>query len=105
MVLTDEDSGEESVISINNLPGSQLRAPAEINVPNEEIENSSSDSEDNIPLSELARKYRTKTTKKKKKTHHWVKEDLPKSQLNTFEDAPAESISKSPLEWFSIFFL
>ncbi|KAF2891796.1 hypothetical protein ILUMI_14377 [Ignelater luminosus] len=28
--LTDEDSGEEEMLPINNLPGSQLQAPAEI---------------------------------------------------------------------------
>lgn len=27
--LNDEDSGEEEQLNINNLPGSQLRAPAE----------------------------------------------------------------------------
>ncbi|KAK9753556.1 hypothetical protein QE152_g1905 [Popillia japonica] len=42
--LTDEDSGDEDIMSINNLPGSQLLAEAEIN------NFTSDDEDDNIPL-------------------------------------------------------
>ncbi|CAH1986957.1 unnamed protein product [Acanthoscelides obtectus] len=44
---TDEDSGDEDTVSPDNLPSSQLRAPAEISLP---LEDSDSD-DDNLPLS------------------------------------------------------
>lgn len=63
---TDEDSGEEDSVNINNLPGNQLTAEAEV-IESEAAENSdstasqnepdeSTDSEDNIPLSRLVKK-------------------------------------------------
>ncbi|RZB40499.1 hypothetical protein BDFB_014296, partial [Asbolus verrucosus] len=48
-VLTDEDSGEENILSINNLPGSQLQAPAELTYNNDDNDYSS---DDNIALTE-----------------------------------------------------
>ncbi|XP_067633822.1 piggyBac transposable element-derived protein 3-like [Eurosta solidaginis] len=50
--LTDEDSGDEEIVTLSNLPGTQLRAPAE-------IECMSSDSDDDdVPLSFLAKRGR-----------------------------------------------
>lgn len=46
---TDEDSGDEEFVDLNNLPGSQLRAPVEIIGPNNS--NSETDSDDDVPLS------------------------------------------------------
>ncbi|XP_036327532.1 uncharacterized protein LOC118740145 [Rhagoletis pomonella] len=51
--ITDEDSGDEEIVTLNNLPGSQLRASAE-------IEYMSSDSDDDdVPLCSLAKRSRT----------------------------------------------
>ncbi|KAG7313278.1 hypothetical protein JYU34_000382 [Plutella xylostella] len=51
--ITDEDSGDENQVLLDNLPGSQLRAQAEIH-------SGSSDSleEDNLPLHELSKRQR-----------------------------------------------
>lgn len=51
--VTDEDSDNEEYVTLNNLPGSQLRAPTE-------IEYMSADSDDDdVPLSSFAKKSRT----------------------------------------------
>lgn len=51
--ITDEDSGDEDNVYPNNLPGSQLRAPAEINLTQQEDEDTGFDAEDHIPLAQL----------------------------------------------------
>ncbi|KAI4463212.1 ef-hand calcium-binding domain containing protein [Holotrichia oblita] len=51
---TDEDSGEEDDVTIDNLPGSQLNAPV-VAVYNQK-EDDSFDSEDDVPLSHFAKK-------------------------------------------------
>ncbi|XP_061723595.1 piggyBac transposable element-derived protein 3-like [Cydia pomonella] len=56
--VTDEDSGDEEFLSLHNLPGSQLRAPAEA-IYSSYSENE--DSEDDLSLSTLAKKMRTTT--------------------------------------------
>lgn len=101
--ITDNDSGEEDHVSVNNLPGSQLQASAEINFTDRGTF-SSSDSEDNISLAELAKKYKRKIRPtKKKKTYQWVKEDLTPNTPEIFDNDVADEI-KPPLEWFSDFF-
>ncbi|KAK9727759.1 hypothetical protein QE152_g19050 [Popillia japonica] len=52
---TDGDSGDEELVDMNNLPGSQLRAPVEIIDSNETNENSDSDTDpdEDVPLSVL----------------------------------------------------
>ncbi|KAF2888807.1 hypothetical protein ILUMI_17367 [Ignelater luminosus] len=70
--LTDEDSGEEETLSSNNLPGSQLQAPAEIIF--QDDANHDFSSEDDVPLSELRKSLAFKprnVVKKKQKNHHW----------------------------------
>ncbi|KAF2883764.1 hypothetical protein ILUMI_22409 [Ignelater luminosus] len=51
---TDEDSGDEDLVQISNLPGSQLRAEAITNLTRSTISDSSKD-EDDIPLSHFAK--------------------------------------------------
>lgn len=50
--VTDEDSGDENVVDINNLPGLQLRAPAEINL-NQRVDDSDFSSDDDLPIAKL----------------------------------------------------
>nr|CAH7764628.1 unnamed protein product [Callosobruchus chinensis] len=53
--VTDEDSGEEDNVVINNLPGLQLRTLTEVVLQN--TENASDfDSEDELPLSRFLRR-------------------------------------------------
>ncbi|KAK9702541.1 Transposase IS4 [Popillia japonica] len=72
--ITDEDSGEEDEVCIDNLPGSQLRVRAELNFDEptrQENTEDSSDEEDNFPLSHFV-------PLKKLKTFNWVLgQDLP----------------------------
>ncbi|KAF2886820.1 hypothetical protein ILUMI_19353 [Ignelater luminosus] len=49
-IVTDEDSGEEDNVVIQNLPGAQLRADAEDYTSSDE-ESNGYESEDNLPLS------------------------------------------------------
>lgn len=77
--ITDEDSGDEDVVRIENLPGSQLRAPAEIKLVVRQTEDYFS-SDDDLPLSHFATSNVTekvnKKATKKKKVYNWVKQDI-----------------------------
>lgn len=80
-----------------------MQASAEINITHNDTI-SSSDSEDNISLAELAQKYKSKRRPtKKKKTYQWVKEDLTPNTPNIFENNVA-NVTKTPLEWFLDFY-
>lgn len=76
---TDEDSGEEDSTNLNNLPGTQLQAPAEINLRNidDQDPNQTSDddfsSDDEIPLSVLrTKKARAEKIKTKRNNYKWT---------------------------------
>lgn len=103
--LTDEDSGDEDYLQIDNLPASQLRAPAEVVFEGRNAEHTSSDdSDDDLPLSELAKKQNLRKRKaKKQKRYNWVKEDLEFS-VTDFEGPPFSMESENPLELFFKFF-
>lgn len=100
--ITDEDSGEEDNVCIDNLPGSQLRVPAELNfdVPppgNQELQEVSSDDEDNLPLSHFV-------PLKKIKKFNWVLgQDHPNSTLGWNEPHTVEN-NMNPVELFGLFF-
>lgn len=68
--ITDEDSGDEETVNMNNLPGSQLRAEVQVSFEDctqtPELETDSWDSEDDLPLSVI----RTKEISAKKKEAH-----------------------------------
>ncbi|ENN82060.1 hypothetical protein D910_11880 [Dendroctonus ponderosae] len=51
--ITDEDSGDENVVGLNNLPASQIQVPAEINVMPKPYNDDDFSSEDELPLSRL----------------------------------------------------
>ncbi|KAK4876658.1 hypothetical protein RN001_009164 [Aquatica leii] len=62
--ITDEDSGDENDVVLNNLPGCQLRANAEVRIDrnqedvmaNPDEVNQESESEDDLPLSTFVKK-------------------------------------------------
>lgn len=98
--VTDEDSGEDDSVSIDNLPGRQLRAQAEINCkdpPHQEDEEESSDEEDDIPLSNFV-------PLKKLKTFHWtLGKDLPETSTS-WNQPPTVENQMNPMELFGLFF-
>lgn len=85
---TDEDSGEEDFLTLNNLPGSHLRAEAEVfydnGTPTDNGECSKEDiqweSEDDLPISTFLSKKRSskcfQSSKTKKLPIKWLNNDL-----------------------------
>ncbi|XP_044763683.1 piggyBac transposable element-derived protein 3-like [Coccinella septempunctata] len=92
--LTDEDSGEENLVSIDNLPGSQLLAEAKLKA----INSDSDDEEDNIPL-----KFLQISSKKYQKNREWQNVDLTTETVEWAEMTSAVNNS-TPLELFEYFF-
>ncbi|KAK9720494.1 hypothetical protein QE152_g22033 [Popillia japonica] len=108
---TDEDSGEEDSTNLNNLPGTQLQAPAEINLRNidDQDPNQTSDddfsSDDEIPLSVLrTKKARAEKIKTKRKNYKWTGTDLEPDNTIFSGQTDEQDNRKSPLELFSLFF-
>lgn len=98
---TDEDSGNEENVDINNLPGSQLLVEAEINRSILE-EDEEWYEDDLIPLSQLAKKSKVEVLKKKYK---WVAGGLNLTEIESEwpEISTAEN-NNTPLELFQRFF-
>lgn len=71
--ITDENSGDENVLTIENLPANQLRAPVEVI-----INNTANPEEYIMPLSEIAKLLSKKSTEvfKCKKTSNGHKKIL-----------------------------
>lgn len=65
--VTDEDSGDEDNVGLNNLPGGQLRAEAEIRHFDINDYESDDDSDDNIPLASLVKRKRVAEPRPTKK--------------------------------------
>lgn len=92
--LTDEDSGDEDYLSINNLPATQLRAPAEISNSHDD-----SDEDDNVPLSIV------RLGCKKTKNYEWKNEDIEVSQIQWPVFSTVQNRQdRSPVEYFCDFF-
>lgn len=100
---TDEDSGNEEEVHINNLPGSQLRSTAEIRIIGR-TDDEEWDEDDLIPLSELAERERRMTIGPKK-VHKWTRGNLQNPVLN-LEWPQLNTVynHNSPLELFECFF-
>ena len=64
---TDEYSGDEIMVSLHNLPGSQLRAPAEINC-SEPLSDSDTSDDYVIPFTELVKQRRLIDASRYKRT-------------------------------------
>lgn len=104
--VTDEDSGDENVVTISNLPGRQLRTQAEIIVDKNEIQNDCEiqyDSDDDLPLSTWVPNKDKKFTSKKSKSYSWVNAELNPS-FQTFSQISDNETLEDPLEIFRNFF-
>lgn len=103
---TDEDSGEEDNVELNNLPGSQLRAEVEIrarrSIQTRDVEDASWDSDDDLPLATFVK--RSKIVSKKKRTYKWTKNDIISDFSSTWETICGPKPFYTPLQAFLLFF-
>ncbi|XP_022814762.1 piggyBac transposable element-derived protein 2-like [Spodoptera litura] len=117
--VTDEDSGDENQVSLDNLPGSQLRALGEACFQSENC----SDEDDDIPLMQLSRRRRVVSTESdlasqststiestghiitvsKKKTYDWVSRDIRPS-FEPWQYMQTTRTQFSPLQYFQLVF-
>ncbi|CAG4962968.1 unnamed protein product [Parnassius apollo] len=120
--VTDEDSGDEEFVALQNLPGSQLRAPAEVTF------HMSSDEEDDVPLSSLSKRRRTmdltledsdavpsctsdvstnskfvQPTVPRNQTYRWKNRHIP-NHFNQWNDEQGPKNLQSPLYYFDCLF-
>ncbi|KAH1021782.1 hypothetical protein HUJ04_011267 [Dendroctonus ponderosae] len=95
--ITEEDSGDENLVGLNNLPASQLQAPAEINMKPKPYNDDDFSSEDELPLSRLI---------PKKGVCNWIKKNLSTNNFyfTADDEIPHNEKLKSPLEMFQEFF-
>lgn len=103
-ILTDEDSGDEDDVNVNNLPASQLRAEAELFEQNSDEE---WEDEDKVSLSELRNLIITKKhfDDIKKRTHKWEKHDIENSSLDLeWPNFFLPSNNLSPIQLFENYF-
>lgn len=105
--FTDEDSGDDNDVAVNNLPASQLLAEAEIYNKDEEnemqeLEHGTQgmwDESDYLPLSHFVK------SKSKKKMYKWEKLELGKEKLNIpWTPISAAANESSPQQLFEQFF-
>lgn len=87
--LTDEDSGDEDVMNINNLPGNQLLSEAEIVISENDSDNE--EDEDDLPLSSLRLIL--------KKNYKWEDKDL-EPPLYDWPSFPESESNFTPAEIF-----
>ncbi|KAK9703447.1 hypothetical protein QE152_g29321 [Popillia japonica] len=99
--LTDEDSGDEFDLSLNNLPGSQLGAASEVKFQSDDEWSS----DDNVPLSTLTKssKHIRNNNAKDKKKYNWENIDLT-PETSTFENETIVGNRMTPVDLFSLFF-
>ncbi|CAH1963883.1 unnamed protein product [Acanthoscelides obtectus] len=97
---TDEDSGDENEVDINNLPGSQLMTEVEVvfenKGSNQTTVESDFDSDDDLPLSTFLTKKRPKLSKP---NYSWKKGDI-NQDFPEWVNASGPKNSLSPLELF-----
>ncbi|CAH1972135.1 unnamed protein product [Acanthoscelides obtectus] len=97
---TDEDSGDENEVDINNLPGSQLMTEVEVvfenKGSNQTTVESDFDSDDDLPLSTFLTKKRPKLSKP---SYSWKKGDI-NQDFPEWVNASGQKNSLSPLELF-----
>ncbi|XP_056648823.1 piggyBac transposable element-derived protein 2-like [Diorhabda sublineata] len=108
--VTDEDSGDEDHLDINNLPGSQLLAEAEIFEPKVEedvnislsSDSGSDDNEENLPLSDVKRLLKNSQHIYVKKNYVWRNQDLTPNNIEVPKPQIVQN-ENSVIELFSLF--
>lgn len=102
--LTDEDSGDEDNVEINNLPASQMQSEVEVTA-KYMVDDQEWESEDEVPLARLREKEKpTAKIAKKKKSYHYVKEDLASNDVIFDKPDVFDRPNYSPTEIFCLFF-
>nr|CAI5828917.1 unnamed protein product [Callosobruchus analis] len=104
---TDEDSGDEDDVILDNLPGSQLLAEAEVlhdsTAADTEVSADGFDSEGDLPLSTFGTKVAESKVAKKSCNHKWNNRDI-ESDIPAFVPTYGPKRLYTPLEAFFLFF-
>ncbi|XP_050308412.1 piggyBac transposable element-derived protein 3-like [Anthonomus grandis grandis] len=101
--VTDEDSGDDDQVTMNNLPGSLLNSEAEpvfkaTSHAIDDNEDNLDDSDDDVPLSSFM-KY-----KKKCRNNDWVRQDITDTLPIWYDEVTPINNNLSPLDIFNFFF-
>jgi hypothetical protein len=99
--VTDEDSGDEDVVAIENLPASQLQMVAELENVNDDLDN---DPEDDIPLSQLRSGRGCSSRTKRCKVLHWSGGNISEEHFPGWMNQIFPNRQLTPLEYFELFF-
>nr|CAI5855932.1 unnamed protein product [Callosobruchus analis] len=104
---TDEDSGDEDDVILDNLPGSQLLAEAEVlhdtTAADTEVSADGFDSEDDLPLSTFGTRVVESKVAKKSRNYKWNNRDI-ESDILAFVPPYGPKWLYTPLEAFFLFF-
>nr|CAI5868144.1 unnamed protein product [Callosobruchus analis] len=104
---TDEDSGDEDDVILDNLPGSQLLAEAEVlhdsTAADTEVSADGFDSEDDLPLSTFGTRVVESKVAKKSRNYKWNNRDI-ESDILAFVPPYGPKRLYTPLEAFFLFF-
>nr|CAI5860738.1 unnamed protein product [Callosobruchus analis] len=104
---TDEDSGDEDDVILDNLPGSQLLAEAEVlhdsTAADTEVSADGFDSEDDLPLSSFGTRVVESEVAKKSRNYKWNNRDI-ESDIPAFVPPYGPKRLYTPLEAFFLFF-
>lgn len=114
--VTDEDSGDENYVTLHNLPGSQLRAPAELCCRSAD---DSGEDDDDVPLIQLSKRRRVtaeespSTSKSnettsgviisKNKSYKWTSRDIHPT-FDPWLDMQTSATHFTPLQYFEMLF-
>lgn len=103
--VTDEDSGDEDNVDINNLPASQMQSVVEVVASNNTIDDNW-DSEDELPLTTVRHNLSVRgNTIKRKREYQYVKEDLVAREVMFRNNTEELNFSDcSPTSLFSLYF-
>lgn len=112
--VTDCDSGDEELTTINNLPGSQLRNDVELvfdnatELPQDSVNSSlpeEDSDDDNIPLALFLSKEKLPHQLEKRISAHWIQGDLYQHPDCTYWKTQfGPKMTQSPMEIFNLFF-
>lgn len=101
--LTDEDSGDEDSVQINNLPASLLRSNAELNRKSPEVEAEDLRAHASTSSTETEEPEECEPLRKITKKYNWKKKNYTEA-IPTWMPLYHIPQDRSPIEWFSLFF-